>query len=124
VKKLISFEELFLALLCVFLFRDLDYPWWWFAAFFFAPDISMIGYAAGPRLGAIVYNFVHHKALAITLYIVGAILSNHPLQFTGLILLAHSSIDRVLGYGLKYLDSFQHTHLGMIGGRSTNTSQN
>lgn len=30
-------------------------------------------------------------------------------------MLAHSSLDRVLGYGLKYPDSFSHTHLGRIG---------
>jgi len=33
----------------------------------------------------------------------------------GLIFLAHSSFDRVLGYGLKYPDDFSHTHLGWIG---------
>lgn len=37
------------------------------------------------------------------------------LQRTGVILLGHSSLDRVLGYGLKHSDSFQNTHLGVIG---------
>ena len=32
-----------------------------------------------------------------------------------LLLLAHTSMDRVMGYGLKHTDSFQHTHLGRIG---------
>jgi hypothetical protein len=32
-----------------------------------------------------------------------------------LIFLAHSTFDRVAGYGLKYFDSFDHTHLGWIG---------
>lgn len=114
-KKLISIEELFLVLLCIFLFRSLGYAWWWFAIFFLAPDLSMVGYLAGPHLGAITYNFVHHKALAITMYILGVLFANPPLQFTGLILLAHSSFDRILGYGLKYPDAFEHTHLGMIG---------
>jgi hypothetical protein len=30
----------------------------------------------------------------------------------GLIWLAHIGMDRLLGYGLKYADHFQHTHLG------------
>jgi hypothetical protein len=30
-------------------------------------------------------------------------------------LFCHSSLDRVLGYGLKYPDAFQNTHLGRIG---------
>jgi len=114
-KKLIAFEELFLGLLSIFLFSNLDYAWWWFAVFILAPDISMLGYLAGPHVGAATYNFVHHKALAIFLYVVGILLVNQPLQFVGLILLAHASFDRVLGYGLKYPDGFEHTHLGMIG---------
>ncbi len=114
-KKLIVLEELFLVLLAIFLFRNLGYDWWWFAIFFLAPDLSMVGYLAGSRVGAITYNFVHHKALAISLYVAGLLLANPLLQFVGLILLAHSSFDRVFGYGLKYPDGFQHTHLGMIG---------
>lgn len=114
-KKLLVLEELFLVLLAVFLFRNFGYDWWWFAIFFFAPDISMVGYLAGARLGAITYNTFHHKALAIGVYLAGVLLASSFLQFAGLILLAHSSFDRIFGYGLKYPDSFQHTHLGMIG---------
>ena len=36
----------------------------------------------------------------------------------GLIIYGHSSMDRALGYGLKFGDHFQHTHLGWIGKRS------
>ena len=119
-KRLIALEELFLVVLCLFLFRDLGYAWWWFAVFFFAPDLSMIGYVGGPGVGAFTYNLVHHKAVAITVYLAGALAGNAPLQFAGLILLAHSSFDRVLGYGLKYPDAFAHTHLGMIGRKQEN----
>ena len=114
-KKMIAIEELFLVGLCLFLFGNLQYAWWWFAIFFFAPDLSMIAYAAGPRVGAFGYNLVHHKAVAIGCYLAGVLLASGPLQFAGLIMLAHSSMDRVLGYGLKYPDAFQHTHLGWIG---------
>jgi hypothetical protein len=37
------------------------------------------------------------------------------LSVAGLVMLGHSSLDRALGYGLKYPDAFQHTHLGTIG---------
>jgi hypothetical protein len=40
-------------------------------------------------------------------------------MLAGTILLGHSSLDRVLGYGLKYPDSFQNTHLGVIGRKRT-----
>ena len=114
-KILVAIEEFFLVLLCLFLFRSLGYAWIWFAVFFFAPDLSMAGYLAGPRIGGFTYDLVHHKAVAIACYIAGALLASAPLMFAGLILLAHSSFDRVLGYGLKYPDGFGHTHLGMIG---------
>jgi hypothetical protein len=114
-KKLVAVEELFFVLLSIFLFRALDIAWWWFPLLFLAPDLSMLGYLAGARAGAFTYNLAHHKAVAVTLYIAGSLLGSQPMQFAGLLLLAHSSFDRILGYGLKYPDAFQHTHLGMIG---------
>jgi len=115
VKKLLGLEEGFLVLLSFFLFRGLGIDWWWFAVWFFAPDLSMLGYLAGPKAGAILYNFFHHKALAVAVYAAGTWIGQPALACAGLILLAHSSFDRVLGYGLKYADSFTHTHLGRIG---------
>ena len=115
-KNLLRLEEFFFFGLSLYLFTGLDYPWWLYAAFFLAPDLSMIAYLGGPRVGAVIYNFVHHKALAIAVLVLGAAMLNPAMQFAGLILLGHSSLDRVLGYGLKYPDSFNTTHLGMIGG--------
>jgi hypothetical protein len=37
------------------------------------------------------------------------------LLFAALVLYGHSSMDRMLGYGLKYADDFKHTHLGWLG---------
>ena len=108
-------EELFLALLAVFLFAPLEIAWWWFVLLFLAPDLGALGYLVNPRVGAFTYNVTHHKAIAVTAYVVGAWTGSAALQFAGLIILAHSSLDRVLGFGLKYPDSFQHTHLGKIG---------
>lgn len=114
-KNLLKLEELFLLALALYLFDRLAYAWWLYALLFFSPDLSIAGYLAGPRLGAIVYNFFHHKALAIGLYIIGLFLGQTALQLVGLILLGHSSFDRFFGYGLKYPDSFHSTHLGVIG---------
>jgi hypothetical protein len=75
----------------------------------------MAGYVAGPGVGALAYNIAHHKAVAIACYLLGALLGVTWLQVTGLVLFAHSALDRTLGYGLKYPDSFKHTHLGHIG---------
>jgi hypothetical protein len=114
-KTLLRVEELGLAILALFLFLGLGYAWWWFFLLLLAPDISMIGYLISPRAGAWTCNAVHHKAVSIFFFIVGATLHLPLLEAAALITFGHSSLDRALGYGLKYPDSFQHTHLGMIG---------
>lgn len=114
-KLTIKIEELALFVLALIAFNGLDYSWWLFLAFFFAPDLSALAYLANPRIGATTYNLVHHKATAILIYIAGISLKNPALLFAGSLLFAHSSFDRVFGYGLKFPDSFDNTHLGLIG---------
>lgn len=97
------------------LFETLNYSWWWFAGLFFVPDIGMLGYLLNPKVGAVTYNFFHHKGLALTLYVLGLWFMVSSLQMAGIILFAHSSFDRILGYGLKYEKGFKFTHLGKIG---------
>lgn len=124
-KNLLRLEELALFLLAVFLFTELDYPWWVFLILFLAPDLGAIGYVGGARLGASTYNLTHHRAIAVLFYLAGTLASIQALQLIGVIMLAHSSLDRVFGYGLRYADSFDHTHLGWVGktGREMAASQ-
>ena len=114
-KNLIKLEELALFIFAIYLFTLLDFAWWIFPLLLLTPDLGAIGYLAGPRVGATTYNITHHKGLAILFYLVGALLASQVLQLIGVIMLAHSSIDRVFGYGLKYPDSSDHTHLGWVG---------
>ena len=114
-KNLLRLEEFLLFALALFLFSQLDYGWGWYALLFLAPDLSMIGYLANTRVGAWTYNLVHHKGVAVVIYVLGYLLTVPWLMFAGTILLSHSSLDRVFGYGLKYPDAFQNTHLGRIG---------
>jgi hypothetical protein len=92
------------------------YAWWWYWVLFLTPDISMIGYLVNTKVGAALYNIAHHKGLAVLCFAVGIILPSVTWQFAGILLLGHSSFDRILGYGLKYPDHFKNTHLGWIGG--------
>jgi len=114
-KNLLRLEELALFLLAVFLFAELNYPWWLFLALFLTPDLGALGYLGGPRAGAVTYDLTHHKGIAIVFYLAGSLASSEALQLIGVMLLAHSSLDRVFGYGLRYMDSFDHTHLGWVG---------
>jgi Domain of unknown function (DUF4260) len=114
-KTIIRLEEAAMFLLSIYLFTGLSMPWWWYVVFILTPDLSMLGYLANNKTGAICYNIVHHKAVAILIYISGLYLQNEILQFAGLILFGHSSMDRMMGYGLKYAEGFAFTHLGTIG---------
>jgi hypothetical protein len=62
----------------------------------------------------VTYDLFHHKLIAIVVLGAGWYMGMPVLTLSGLLLYAHSSFDRVLGYGLKYFDSFKHTHLGMM----------
>ena len=114
-KYLLKLEEIAMFLCAIFLFNQLNFSWWWFPALLFLPDLSMLGHLVNTTVGAQLYNFVHHKAVAIFIYAIGIYLMNLALQLTGIIIFAHSSMDRIMGYGLKYTDSFNNTHLGIIG---------
>jgi len=114
-KNWLKTEEAVQLAFAVYLNLALPFAWWWYWALFLTPDLGMLGYLVNTRIGAIVYNLFHHKGIAIVLYIAGLYLVNYELQFVGLLLFGHSAFDRMLGYGLKYSDNFQHTHLGMIG---------
>lgn len=114
-KQLLQLEELAMFLFSIFLFKSLPFAWWVYPALILLPDISMIGYLINEKAGAICYNFVHHKAVAIALMVIGYYLLNDYFLLAGIILFGHSSLDRVFGYGLKYFAGFQFTHLGAIG---------
>lgn len=108
-------EELAMFLLSILAFSQLSFVWWWFIVLLLLPDLSMIGYILGNRVGAVMYNFFHHKAFAIAVYTLGLYLSSEAVQLGGVILFGHSSMDRMLGYGLKMYQGFKFTHLGKIG---------
>ncbi|MFI0491514.1 DUF4260 domain-containing protein [Flavobacterium sp.] len=114
-KITLKLEELGLFIFGIYLFNELDYTWWWFLVLILVPDLSMIGYAFGNKTGAFLYNLFHHRAIALMVYLAGIYFSNHLIQLAGIILFAHSSMDRMMGYGLKYESGFKFTHLGKIG---------
>ena len=82
---------------------------------FFIPDFSLLGYFFGKRVGAHLYNFTHFYGLSLVIMLMSYVyVSNHYLA-VGALLFAHCGFDRMLGYGLKDLEGFRITHLGIIG---------
>ena len=100
-------------------FLFLGLPWWAFLLLLIVPDVSMVGYLRGPRVGAVLYNLVHDLATGVVVAGLGLAVGNVPLAAAGAILVAHSGMDRMAGYGLKLPDAFQNTHLGRIGRRQS-----
>lgn len=132
-KNFLRLEELTQFLVCLFLLMDNNVAWWVYLLLILGPDIGMLGYFVGPRFGAVTYNLLHHKGVALVIAAFGTVmLSGSLVQFlfgaepsmvgpylflAGIILYGHASMDRIFGYGLKFGDNFHHTHLGWIGKR-------
>jgi hypothetical protein len=117
VRTLLRLEGFAAFAVAVALYAYNGFSWPAFALLFLAPDLSMLAYFAGPRVGAAIYNLVHTYALALVVTLSGFFGPLPALSAAGLILVAHIGIDRALGYGLKYSTAFGDTHLGRIGRR-------
>jgi hypothetical protein len=114
-KNLLKLEELALFALATYCFHFTGLGYGWFAGQLLLPDLGMLGYLHGPRLGAFSYNLLHHRGLGVAAAFAGLLLGSQWALAAGVLLLAHASMDRMLGYGLKFPDSFSNTHLGPIG---------
>jgi hypothetical protein len=85
--------------------------WWMFALLLLVPDLFMLGYLAGPKWGARIYNLGHSHVVPLGLFAMAWMQNMPTLQAIALIWIAHIGMDRAIGYGLKYESGFKHTHL-------------
>ena len=115
VRTLLRLEGLALLCLGAFGYAWIGESWWLFAILLFAPDLSFLGYLAGPRVGALAYNALHTTIGPIALFAAGLAMPDTLIAAIGCIWAAHVGLDRALGYGLKYETGFAVTHLGRIG---------
>jgi hypothetical protein len=117
VRQALRLEALAAFAAAVAVYGQGGFSWTAFALFFLAPDLAMLGYFAGPRVGAVIYNLAHSLALALALAGAGYFAGVPLAAAAGLIWIAHIGFDRALGYGLKYPTGFDDTHLGRTGRR-------
>lgn len=89
----------------------LDGPVWLLIVLALAPDISMLGYVIGPRIGSSVYNVFHTYTFPVALAGVGVLIDVHLAVLVALIWVGHIGADRFFGYGLKFDTGFKDTHL-------------
>jgi hypothetical protein len=88
--------------------------WWVFLLLLFAPDLGMLGYLAGPRTGAQVYDAVHTTVAPLALLGLSLLAGAPFVTGLALIWLAHIGMDRAVGYGLKYATGFHDNHLKRV----------
>ena len=111
---LLRIEGATVAVAALVLYFDGGHPWWLLLVLALAPDLSLLGYAAGPRLGAASYNAAHTYVLPIVLALVGVLADGDGALAVALIWMTHIGVDRAVGYGLKYPTAFRDTHLQRV----------
>ncbi len=111
---LLRVEGVALLVLSVLLYWVNGGSWLLFGVLLLAPDLSMLGYLAGPRVGAALYNAFHAYAMPAVVGALGMIFASQLMMAVALIWFAHIGIDRTVGYGLKYPSSFKDTHLERV----------
>ena len=111
IRSLIQFEYACAFFLTLFFYWYSDFSLLLFFLLLLFPDVTMIGYAMNTKIGAIIYNVGHSFLLPLVLLVISFMIVNSILMMISLIWLAHIFMDRALGYGLKYTDSFKQTHI-------------
>jgi hypothetical protein len=113
---LLRLEGLVVAAVAALLYSRTGASWWLFGGLWLVPDLSMLGYLAGPCQGARIYNAIHSYVAPGALALVALLLPGTRAALPiALIWANHIGVDRLLGYGLKYGNGFGFTHLGPVG---------
>lgn len=112
---ILRLEGLLVLILSLLVYAQYGSGWTLFAILFLVPDLSLLAYFSGPKIGAAVYNAAHSYIGALLLTGWGVLLGTPLVLALGIIWLAHIGFDRAMGYGLKSPEGFRITHLGIIG---------
>jgi hypothetical protein len=111
---LLHLEGLALSVAAILLYAHAHGNWLLFLVLILAPDLSMLGYLAGPRVGSIIYDLVHFESLPTALAVFALLAASQPALWVALIWLCHIGADRFFGFGLKYGTAFKATHLDRV----------
>lgn len=118
-KRIVSTEYLIAAVVtAIFFVSFAGFEWWWLLVIFALVDVSMAGYLINRHVGALVYNIGHSfigPAILMAVYVFGGRVGQDWQLMVAMGWLFHIFVDRALGYGLKHVEGFHHTHLGPIG---------
>jgi uncharacterized protein DUF4260 len=111
---LLRIEGAFDLALSLIFFEAIQGNWLLFILLLLAPDLAMLGYLRGARLGTVCYNLVHTLVGPLLIVAYAYLTKSLWLLPYALIWTAHIGLDRMLGFGLKYPTRFGDTHLGRM----------
>ena len=99
---------------CAYIYSAHGWSLLMFVVLFLAVDLCMLGYVAGQRAGAMIYNLFHQYLFPILLGVYALVTATDLALQIALIWMAHIGADRVLGYGLKTPNGFKTTHVQLL----------
>ncbi|WP_336326553.1 DUF4260 domain-containing protein [Halovenus sp. HT40] len=108
---LLRLEGLTVFALALAAYFTLGGPIWLLAVLALAPDLAMVGYLGGPRVGSYCYNAVHTYTAPLVLGSAALWADSRIALLVALIWAGHIGADRLVGYGLKFESGFKDTHL-------------
>ena len=108
---LLRLEGFAIGLAAIAAYANLEQSWTLFALLFLAPDLAMVGYAFGSRVGAIAYNAMHSYIGPVAVGTISWLAGWSEGIALITIWIAHIGFDRAIGYGLKHKSDFKTTHL-------------
>ncbi|TMM50883.1 DUF4260 domain-containing protein [Sulfitobacter sabulilitoris] len=112
IRAALRIEGAAIALCALWVYATTGAGWGVFALCLLLPDLAMLGYLRGPRVGALCYNIAHSYTAPLVLgALAGAAGQPWAIAMTSL-WMVHIGADRALGYGLKLAAGFKVTHLG------------
>lgn len=117
-KKIITIlrsEALTFLIATIWAYYLIGASWWMFFVLLLLPDFFMVGYLKNSKIGANIYNIGHTYIVPIVLFGIYLLLDIPIFLPISIIWIAHISMDRMLGFGLKLDTNFGNTHLGRIG---------
>ena len=100
--------------LSLLFYEQLKASWILFAVLILVPDLAILGYLLGVKIGAAIYNMVHTLVAPLVLIGFSSACKQLWLVPYGLIWTAHIGMDHLFGYGLKYPTHFRDTHLNRL----------
>jgi hypothetical protein len=114
ISLILKSEALLLLGISVWVYSTTDESWWMFFTLLLLPDLFMLGYLKNSKTGALIYNIGHTYTLPLLVLIIFLISQISILLPIAIIWIAHISMDRLFGYGLKLDSDFKDTHLGRL----------